>query len=125
MSLTDLVLFFCRVAADTTCSPQSAHSSTCGSPPATSTNQQLNDLTQRNTPSATTCTNSSTHLSSPWSLGVVEGVKSEMRSPGLGEHEVTALSQDTNFYNSIELGSSTYDKDYSQSYSQAHQYYNR
>ncbi|XP_065167004.1 eyes absent homolog 2 isoform X2 [Atheta coriaria] len=113
-----------RVAADTTCSPQSAHSSTCGSPPATSTNQQLNDLTQRNTPSATTCTNSSTHLSSPWSLGVVEGVKSEMRSPGLGEHEVTALSQDTNFYNSIELGSSTYDKDYSQSYSQAHQYYN-
>lgn len=54
------------------------------------------------------------------------GVKSEIRSPGLADTEVANLSQDpSNFYGSaVDLGS-VYDKDYSQTYSTAHQYYNR
>lgn len=53
------------------------------------------------------------------------GVKSEIRSPGLTDGDVTSLSQDASaFYNhTVDLGS-VYDKDYPQSYSSAHQYYN-
>lgn len=56
----------------------------------------------------------------------VAGVKSELRSPGLAESEVAALSQDpSTFYGAaVDLGN-VYDKEYPQSYPSAHQYYNR
>ncbi|XP_017768396.1 PREDICTED: eyes absent homolog 2 [Nicrophorus vespilloides] len=117
-----------RLVADTTCSPQSAHSSsTCGSPPvsASLSTNHLN-VNQLSTPTATSCISSS-HLPSSWSI-LTDGVKSELRSPGLADSEVAALSQDpSNFYTAataaVDLGA-VYDKDYSQSYTSAHQYYN-
>ncbi|GJQ81055.1 eya [Trypoxylus dichotomus] len=114
-----------RLAGETACSPQSGHSSsTCSSPPATASSANvISDALS--TPAATSCI-TSTHLPSTWSLlADSAGVKSEIRSPGLAEAEVTNLSQDpTSFYGSaVDLGS-VYDKDYSQTYSTAHQYYN-
>lgn len=52
---------------------------------------------------------------------LIVGVKTEMRSPGLGDNEITTLTPDpTGFYSSaMELG--VYEKDYQQTY----QYYNR
>lgn len=52
------------------------------------------------------------------------GVKSEIRSPGLNDTEVSSLSQDPSaFYGATVDISSVYDKDYPQAYSSAHQYY--
>ena len=79
--------------------------------------------------SSTTSTSSTCvppNFTSSWSiLGETTGIKSEIRSPGLADSEVAALSQDPlAFYGTAaELGN-LYDKEYSQSYS-AQQYYNR
>lgn len=57
---------------------------------------------------------------------ILAGVKSEIRSPGLNDTEVSSLSQDPSaFYGATVDISSVYDKDYPQAYSSAHQYYNR
>ncbi|XP_071054329.1 eyes absent homolog 2 isoform X1 [Onthophagus taurus] len=110
---------------DTACSPQSGHSSsTCGSPPVSSVTTAQGIVDSLSTPTATSCV-TSTHLPTTWSLlSDTSGVKSEIRSPGLAETEITALSQETStFYTSpVDLGS-VYDKDYSQPYSAQH-YYN-
>lgn len=56
----------------------------------------------------------------------VAGVKSEIKSPGLTEAEASTLSQDpSSFYGATVDISSVYDKEYSQAYPSAHQYYNR
>lgn len=54
------------------------------------------------------------------------GVKTEIRSPGLAESDCVATTQDSaSFYSTpIDLGN-LYDKDYHQTYSAAHSYYNR
>lgn len=54
------------------------------------------------------------------------GVKSEIRSPGLNDTEVSSLSQDPSaFYGATVDISTVYDKEYPQGYPSAHQYYNR
>lgn len=64
-----------------------------------------------------------------------EGVKSEIKSPGLDDSEVAAalsahqdvVTATAPFYGAspADIGAATYDKDYPQAYAQAHQYYNR
>ncbi|KAK4885756.1 hypothetical protein RN001_002027 [Aquatica leii] len=115
-----------RLVGDTACSPQSGHSSsTCGSPPATASTATQG--TDSSASLASSCATSS-HLPASWSiLADAPGVKSEVRSPGLADAEVTALSQDPNglYGSSVDLVS--YDKDYPQAYTTitpAHQYYN-
>lgn len=109
---------------ESACSPQSGHSSsTCSSPPATaSTATNHNDVSS--TTSTSTCI--PTNFTSSWSiLGETTGIKSEIRSPGLAENDVAALSQDPlSFYGTAAELSNLYDKDYPQTYS-AQQYYNR
>lgn len=111
-----------RLAVETGCSPQSGHSSsTCGSPPATASTASLDPLSS----SSTTCITTSNFTSS-WTTMLCDtpGIKSEIRSPGIAEADVSVISQDPSFYgSSVDLGN-VYDKEYSQSYSSAHQYYN-
>ncbi|KYB26326.1 eyes absent [Tribolium castaneum] len=108
---------------ESACSPQSGHSSsTCGSPPATASTATNHNA---DVSSTTTSTCVPTNFTSSWSiLGETAGIKSEIRSPGLAENDVAALTQDPlSFYGTAaELGN-LYDKDYPQSYS-AQQYYN-
>lgn len=53
-------------------------------------------------------------------------MKSEIRSPGLNDTEVSTLSQDPSaFYGATVDISTVYDKEYPQGYPSAHQYYNR
>lgn len=119
-------LFCCRLAVgETACSPQSGHSSsTCSSPPATASTA-TNHADVSSTTSTSTCVPA--NFTSSWSLlnETATGIKSEIRSPGLADSEVAALSQDPlSFYGTAaELGN-LYDKDYPQTYS-AQQYYNR
>ncbi|KAL1501510.1 hypothetical protein ABEB36_006817 [Hypothenemus hampei] len=109
-------------------SPQSGHtSSSCGSPPS-NVNNNAND-----------------HLTAPhcfaavgWPLLDAQGVKSEIKSPGLAESEVAAaltaahhhqdvVTATAPFYGASPADISAvaaYDKDYPQAYAQAHQYYN-
>ncbi|XP_019866526.1 eyes absent homolog 2 [Aethina tumida] len=113
-----------RLSGDPACSPQSGHSSsTCGSPPATGATASSHTSDPLST-SASTCISASNFTPS-WSLLDTQGVKSELRSPGLAESEVAALSQDpSTFYGAaVDLGN-VYDKEYPQSYPSAHQYYN-
>ncbi|RZC39229.1 eyes absent -like 2, partial [Asbolus verrucosus] len=110
---------------DSACSPQSGHSSsTCSSPPATASTANNHNPDVSSTTSASTCI--PTNFTSSWSLlgETAAGIKTEIRSPGLVDSEVAALSQDPlSFYGTAaELGN-LYDKDYPQSYS-AQQYYN-
>ncbi|XP_068893134.1 eyes absent homolog 2 isoform X2 [Tenebrio molitor] len=109
---------------ETACSPQSGHSSsTCSSPPATASTA-TNHADVSSTTSTSTCVPA--NFTSSWSLlnETATGIKSEIRSPGLADSEVAALSQDPlSFYGTAaELGN-LYDKDYPQTYS-AQQYYN-
>ncbi|XP_063907929.1 eyes absent homolog 2-like isoform X2 [Zophobas morio] len=109
---------------DSACSPQSGHSSsTCSSPPATASTATNHADVSSTTSTSSTCV--PPNFTSSWSiLGETTGIKSEIRSPGLADSEVAALSQDPlAFYGTAaELGN-LYDKEYSQSYS-AQQYYN-
>ncbi|CAG9860772.1 unnamed protein product [Phyllotreta striolata] len=114
--------------SDTACSPQSGHSSsTCESPPPAAASTVLH--ASPDPLSSSPSTNIPTANFTPaWSLLDTQGVKSEIRSPGLAETDCVATSQDSaSFYSSpIDLGN-IYDKDYKdyhQTYSAAHSYYN-
>ncbi|KAJ8957679.1 hypothetical protein NQ318_017571, partial [Aromia moschata] len=75
--------------------------------------------------SASPCIPSTTNFTSSWALLETQGVKSEVRSPGLTDSDCAAATQDnSSFYGTpIDIGN-LYDKDYPQSYSSAHSYYN-
>ncbi|XP_060523941.1 eyes absent homolog 2 [Cylas formicarius] len=125
-----------RLVTEPCCSPQSGHSSsTCGSPPATGIINNGPTAADPLTSSAATCLAASTNFAAVavagWPLLDAPGVKSEIKSPGLAETDVTGLaSQDSassSFYGpSVDLGAAVYDKDYPQAYAaaSAHQYYN-
>ncbi|KAG5880643.1 hypothetical protein JTB14_015620 [Gonioctena quinquepunctata] len=114
-----------RLIADPACSPQSGHSSsTCDSPPPVTASTTIH--TAADPLSTTTSTTiPSVNFSSSWSLLDTQGVKSEIRSPGLAESDCVAAAQDSSsFYGTpLDLGN-LYDKDYHQTYSAAHSYYN-
>lgn len=126
-------------------SPQSGHtSSSCGSPPTAAPTDSL---------TAPAClANFAAAAAVGWPLidaqgafcnylsiceiiDFFEGVKSEIKSPGLDDSEVAAalsahqdvVTATAPFYGAspADIGAATYDKDYPQAYAQAHQYYNR
>ncbi|XP_025831119.1 eyes absent homolog 2 isoform X2 [Agrilus planipennis] len=120
------------------CSPHSSSShssSSCDSPapvpPAAAASAATTLATHADDPSASmvsTCVTSSHHLHLPssWALLTEPAeVKTEVKSPGLVDGDVIAFSQETSsIYSSpVDIGS-VYDKDYPQTYSTAHQYYN-
>ncbi|XP_018571818.1 eyes absent homolog 2 [Anoplophora glabripennis] len=104
--------------ADSAGSPRS--SSSCDSPPPVASST-VSDTLSASTPSCIPSTNFTS-----WSLDV-QGVKSEIKSPGLAESEEnSSVAQDSStFYgSSVDLGN-LYEKDYHlPSYSSAHSYYN-
>ncbi|XP_072397368.1 protein phosphatase EYA2 [Diabrotica undecimpunctata] len=115
-----------RLICDSASSPQSGRSSsTCGSPtPITATTviHPAPDPLSSSSPPASIPT---ANFTPAWSLLDTQGVKTEIRSPGLAESDCVASTQDSAsfFSTSIDLGN-LYDKDYHQTYSAAHSYYN-
>ncbi|CAG9813699.1 unnamed protein product, partial [Phaedon cochleariae] len=115
-----------RLIADPACSPQSGHSSsTCDSPPPATASTAIHTGSEPLSNSTSTTVPVPANFSSSWPLLDTQGVKSEIRSPGLAEPDCVAASQDSaSFYSThIDLGN-LYDKDYHQTYSAAHSYYN-
>ncbi|CAH1110647.1 unnamed protein product [Psylliodes chrysocephalus] len=114
-----------RLISDTACSPQSGHSSsTCDSPPPVTTSTVIHTTPDPLSSSPSTSIPTA-NFTPAWSLLDIQGVKTEIRSPGLAESDCVATTQDSaSFYSTpIDLGN-LYDKDYHQTYSAAHSYYN-
>ncbi|XP_066254900.1 eyes absent homolog 2 [Euwallacea similis] len=122
-----------RLTAQGPISPQSGHSSSsCGSPP---TATHLNGAAAASDALSSAAPACLANFAVGWPLIDAQGVKSEIKSPGLEEADVaaalTAHHQDVvtaaaPFYGAspADIGAAAYDKDYPQAYTQAHQYYN-
>ncbi|CAH1126528.1 unnamed protein product [Ceutorhynchus assimilis] len=115
-------------------SPQSGHtSSSCGSPPTAHVNGHVTPPDHLSSSAPACLANFAAAAAAGWPLLDTQGVKTEIKSPGLADTDVgaalTAHQADVvsaPFYGAspADIGAAAYDKDYPQAYAQAHQYYN-